>query len=91
LESDKGRVERLVGRDVEEQGASGLDRGGPERRAAGGAGFALRVGDVGLQRSAGGEQDRADEERDSVGGGADELSVARERADQKARRAQCEE
>ena len=64
----QGCVQRLIGRHVEEQRAGGLDDGGPPRRPAGGAGMALGERDERLQRPADGEQDRADEERDRVGG-----------------------
>src|SRR3954471_15181745 len=85
----QGRVHRLVGRDVEEERARRLDdRGPPARPAAGGV--PARPGEPALQPAAGGEQDRADEEGDRVGRRSDELHVARERADEEARRPERE-
>ena len=44
-------------------------------------------GERALQRSAGREEDRADEERDRIGGVPHKARIARKRADEKARRA----
>ena len=86
----KGDVHRLVRGDVEEERAGGLDEGGPPRRAPASGEPPLGPGEPALQRSTGGEQDRADEEGDGIGRLADELRVARERTDQEAGRPQGE-
>ena len=61
-------MHRLIGRDVEEQRPGGLDDRGPPRRTSADLGRPPSLPrEPRLQRPTGGEQDRADEERDRVG------------------------
>ena len=85
LRARQRRVQCLIGRNVEEERARGLDDRRPPVRAPPG-GASVAPGEPTLDRAAQGEQDRADEERDGVGRVADELGIARKRADQEAGR-----
>ena len=83
-------VQGLGRRHVEEQRAGGLDDRGPPRGPARRRRAPPGGREPGLQRPARGEEDRAGEEGRRVRAGADEVDVAREGADEEARRAERE-